>query len=61
MKPRDYRTDTGTDRRPGDRQPEPDAANGHEDPLADHHNEEVLAELSAVRAANAQGLEAAAS
>ena len=51
MKPHDYRTDTGTGGLPRGRQRDRTGAIAHEDPPADHHIEEVLAALNAVRAA----------
>jgi hypothetical protein len=51
MKVRDYLPDTGSDHRPGNRQPAHLGAVATEDLLLDHHIEEVLSELHAVRAA----------
>jgi hypothetical protein len=53
MEPGEYVTDVGTDHRPRSDQPEPTGPIGREDPLADHHIEEVLAALNAVRVAEA--------
>ena len=53
MKPRESVTDGGSDHRPRGRQREPSLAIGREDPLADHHVEEVLALLNALHAAKA--------
>jgi hypothetical protein len=48
MKALDQLTDAGTDHRPQARQREPTGASAGEEPLADHHAEEVLAALKGV-------------
>lgn len=53
MKPREDLTDIGPHDRLRCWQPEPPRGTGHEEQLADHHREELLAALNAVAALRA--------